>query len=189
MAAEIGSSRADAIARGLRLYMSDKPCKNGSFGPRQMNTRCVCDACKAKTKATGAAWREANKASILARVREWQHNNRDRMNAATKRWTEANPEIKRAAFDRRTAAVKQAKPSWYEKQWDSFVIREALHLAKLRTEVTGIEWQRDHLIPLQGQLACGLHCASNIQVIPAALNHWKHSRLLLTEPGEWIKYL
>lgn len=35
--------------------------------------------------------------------------------------------------------------------------------------------------------AARLDCAANIQVIPQRLNIWKKNRMLLTEPGEWIR--
>lgn len=216
MSEETGTSRADAIARGLKFYMGKRACINGNLAPRYVSGNCTCEPCRLagmrrtqqwkkrpenrdrqregeqrrseRRKDKVAAYREANKDKIIARVKEWQRNNRERVNAATKRWAQANPDIKRAAFDRRQEAVKRARPAWWSR-WDVFVMQEALHLAKLRTEVTGIEWQRDHMVPLQGPLASGLHCAANIQVIPAALNRWKNSRLLLTEPGEWIKHI
>lgn len=72
-------------------------------------------------------------------------------------------------------------------EFDDFVIKEAFILAKLRGKTTGIEWDVDHMIPLQAKSASGLHCAFNIQVIPSTLNRKKSNQMIFTEPGEWIK--
>jgi len=45
------------------------------------------------------------------------------------------------------------------------------------------------MIPLAARKACGLHVASNCQVIPAKLNVSKNNKLILTQPREWIQHL
>lgn len=66
---------------------------------------------------------------------------------------------------------------------DRLVAAEAFMLATRRTAVTGIKWHVDHIIPLNHKLASGLHCAFNIQVVPARWNIQKsnrHSRVFWT---------
>ena len=62
--------------------------------------------------------------------------------------------------------VSAAKPAWA----NDFFIREAYHLAKLRTLATGYPWHVDHIVPLKSDLVCGLHVEHNLQVIPASEN-------------------
>lgn len=215
---EMGSSRADAMARGLKLYFTGKPCTRGYVAPRNVCGVCQCDACKSARNDMVRKWQAANperrreidaqsklrnkgkdavrqheyraqhSKRITERVREWQRDNPERVAVNRKRWLDANPEIARRAWKRRAEAEERAKPAWYTKQWDSFVLNEARQLAELRTKLTGIPWERDHLIPLRGRKASGLHCAENIQVIPRELNIWKGNRLVLAERGEWIKH-
>jgi hypothetical protein len=45
------------------------------------------------------------------------------------------------------------------------------------------------MIPLKAKEACGLHCADNIQVIPASINLMKNNKLIYTVSHEWIKTL
>lgn len=45
--------------------------------------------------------------------------------------------------------------------------KEAAALCRDREAATGFAWHVDHMIPLQAKEACGLHCATNLQVIPA----------------------
>lgn len=91
----------------------------------------------------------------------------------------------REAAGRRNAAKLNATPPWFG-ELDEFVMREAADLCRLRELATGFAWQVDHMVPLQAKLACGLHCASNLQVIPARLNAIKGNRMILDEPDAWL---
>lgn len=68
--------------------------------------------------------------------------------------------------------MKRAAPTWAI----DFFVREAYELAALRTEITQICWEVDHVVPLQADTVCGLHAHTNLQVIPAAVNNSKHNR-------------
>lgn len=63
-------------------------------------------------------------------------------------------------------------PAWA----NAFMLEEAYILARLRSMVTGYEWDVDHIVPLRSKLVCGLHAETNIQVIPAASNRAKGNR-------------
>lgn len=62
-------------------------------------------------------------------------------------------------------------------------------MARQRQAATGIDWHADHMIPLSAKKAQGLHTWNNCQVIPQKLNNWKHNKLVLTEPLEWLKFI
>lgn len=96
--------------------------------------------------------------------------------------------ISLAAVHKRNAAKLNATPGWYG-ELDEFVTREAADLCRLRELATGVAWQVDHMVPLQAREACGLHCAANLQVIPARMNISKKNRMIFTEPFEWSGYL
>lgn len=53
---------------------------------------------------------------------------------------------------------------------------------KLRQE-TGIEYQVDHVIPIQSPVVCGLHWEGNLQVIPKLANVLKSNRFWPDMPG------
>ena len=89
-------------------------------------------------------------------------------------WKKLNPDKVNANTARRRAKKFSATPAWA----NGFFIREAYHLAKLRSAATGFEWQVDHIIPLRSNKVCGLHVEGNLQVIPAVLNRAKGNRLL-----------
>lgn len=73
---------------------------------------------------------------------------------------------------RRRASLLQSTPKWYD-SFDDFVLSEAHSLCKLREETTGIKWEVDHVVPLQGKTVCGLHWHQNWSVIPMFDNRSK----------------
>lgn len=113
-----------------------------------------------------------NLALIQARRSKYCAENKERFAAYGRSWRKENPGISNAAWVRHHAAKLKAIPAWANK----FFIGEIYHLARIRTEITGITWQVDHVIPLQSEKVCGLHCAANLQVITATENSSKSNR-------------
>lgn len=114
--------------------------------------------------------------------------NRDLILKRKKRYYSENPEVIAKNRHKRRARILSALPSW-SGEFDDFVWKEASDLVRRRKDATGIQWAADHMIPLSGRRACGLHVWNNCQVIPASLNLWKNNKLVLTSPCEWIAHL
>lgn len=207
-------SRAEATARGLKRYFTGIPCKRGHVAERAV-INASCFAC-ASDIAKKSYQKDPN-SRIARRMRNYEGNkdaervkmreaylkrkadnpdtnrlayqaHRERRIAESREWAKANPERRRAQHVKRKAAKKNAVPAWYG-EFDDFVMREAAGLCALRERMTGYAWQIDHMVPLQAREACGLHCAENIQVIPATVNNSKLNKMVLTEPGEWLAFL
>jgi len=98
--------------------------------------------------------------------------NKETVAQSKRAWYAANPGRATALAVKRKAAVKLRIPKWLTKD-DHWMIKEAYHLAALRTKMLGFPWEVDHIIPLQGDRVSGLHVPENIQVIPRALNRAK----------------
>lgn len=62
----------------------------------------------------------------------------------------------------RRRMVRARIPAWA----DVTQIRMLYAVASQRTRVTGQQWSVDHIVPVGHPLVCGLHCASNLQVVP-----------------------
>ena len=75
---------------------------------------------------------------------------------------------------KRRAAKLQRTPSWLSSE-DLWIIGEIYKLSALRTELTGVKWHVDHIVPLQGKNVSGLHVPLNLQVIPSQDNISKHN--------------
>jgi len=132
---------------------------------------------KEKVDAQIAEWHENHPESRLEARRAWKDRNRDRVR-------KENSEYKRKNRDKgaRWAAKRRAnllKVSGYSNEdLNELVLQEAYTVAKKRTEATGVQYDVDHIIPLQGRNACGFHCWNNVQVIPRMDNLKKGNKLI-----------
>lgn len=117
-------------------------------------------------------WRSANSERSKVSIKEWIKNNRARHMARIRKWCKEHPEIGNAITARRRAAKVHATPKWANR----FFMKEAFHLATLRTKIMGFPWHVDHIVPLKSKIVCGLHVHNNLQVIPGAENLSKGNR-------------
>jgi len=122
------------------------------------------EANKDQLKTVQKTYRENNKEVIKERKREW----------ATKNWWRFAVHTAK-----RRAGKLQRTPCWLTKE-DRTKMREMYKLASDKTKETGIKWQVDHIVPLQGKLVSGLHVPENLQVIPAIENRSKWNKFELT---------
>lgn len=95
--------------------------------------------------------------------RNYEQNNRDKINA------------KRA---KRRASRYNATPKWLTKL-HLIKIREFYTETKRLEKETGIKYNVDHIIPLQGETVCGLHVPWNLQILTQTENARKSNRLIL----------
>jgi hypothetical protein len=72
----------------------------------------------------------------------------------------------------RQKRVKQATPKWA----DLNVIKEVYIQAQELTKQTGIPYEVDHIIPLQGKLVSGLHVLANLQILTEKENQTKNNK-------------
>ena len=212
--------RLIAKERGLKHYLSNKPCKRGSIAPRLVSSRiCPCHLCiktrRPSMNKAQANWSKRNRAHIKEYNDKYKRKNREklkearkihnqnnsekiresrsifykkhkeRLNLATNRYKRNNPERGLASAQRRRAAVANAKPSWNAELTD-FVLLEALSLARLRKDIFNFAWHVDHMIPIKAKTVCGLHVWNNLQCLPSTMNTSKHTKLIYTNPHEWL---
>jgi hypothetical protein len=90
----------------------------------------------------------------------------------SKEWKAKYPEKAIAQKAKRRAAKLQRTVSWA----NSELINEFYAEAKRLTELTGISFHVDHIIPLQGTTVSGLHVENNLQVLPYYENCKKGNR-------------
>ena len=119
-------------------------------------------------KAGARAYRAANKEKVAAYFKALDQTpaRREANSARLRAWKKRHPDRVNADTARRQLRLRQAYVAWANDE----LIAEAYALAQLRTHITGIPWQVDHIVPLNNDLVCGLHCEANLQVIPAVTN-------------------
>jgi hypothetical protein len=143
---------------------------------------CESERCKAKFErrkerhlAKAKEWREENPDANKASVQAWRESNPERTAAMYRDWAERNRDKVNAKWMARDAAKKSRTPSWLTVD-DYWMIEQAYDIAAKRTQVLGIQFHVDHIVPLQGRTVSGLHVPWNLQVIPAKLNQQKSNR-------------
>lgn len=173
------------FARGTWVWT----VKRGAFG----NTCLACSCQKVMQRA------KDNKEAYNAKHAEWRSKNREKVAERNKNWAIKNQErhaaIKRRAslkyrlthpdkmvearkvnyitlvahMRKRQAAKLQRTPKWFSDD-DRKSIEAKYAMAKWLSEVVGVPYHVDHILPLRGKLVSGLHIADNTCVITANEN-------------------
>ena len=92
-----------------------------------------------------------------------------------RRWSKLNPDKAAAHAAKRRAVLLKATPRWLTTA-DHAEIAGRYSFAALMTQITGVRYEVDHLIPLQGRTARGLHVPSNLRVVTESENRRKHNK-------------
>lgn len=92
----------------------------------------------------------------------------------TRKYRQSHKDVINENTALRRAIKLQAKPGWYEEE--KSLIKFLYKTSKEFSEKTGIDYEIDHIIPLISSLVCGLHCISNLQILPAKINSSKGNK-------------
>jgi 5-methylcytosine-specific restriction endonuclease McrA len=79
-------------------------------------------------------------------------------------WKEANKTQVRADTKARRRKHRDATPKWLSRKQKS-EIRQIYQIAITMTQTTGEQYVVDHIVPLRGEVVCGLHVPWNLRVI------------------------
>ena len=190
--------RQMAIEEGNTRYFTGKPCPRGHIAERMVSTRgcreCITEKKKAwnaenpeKVNSQKRSWRDANleharklnrdnqklhRDSANIRQRRWYAANHEQANAATSNWAKSNPDKNCAKTARRRAALLEQMPSWADHDAIDDVYEAAAVVRSFGHDV-----HVDHIIPLQGKEARGLHVHYNLQIIDSKVNREKSNRI------------
>lgn len=103
--------------------------------------------------------------------REYYRTHCDNWKQTNKKWYDNNTQYYRAKDALRGARKRAVNEiDTPEKLW---VLREAYSLAKLRSNITGIKWEVDHINPIS---LGGKHALENIQVVSMVWNRRKGNK-------------
>jgi hypothetical protein len=153
--------------KSLTEFHRDKSRKDG-----------LANRCKSCVIAHVKTYYVNNREKVIKNVVVWVSNNRERHNEKCAKWAKRNRGAVNARTARRYAAKTKATPVWAapgtEQNW---LINEVYDLALLRSKLTGIPWEVDHILPLRGKTVSGLHVPFNLNVIPMTENRRKSNGL------------
>ena len=157
--------RKEAVLQELVTYFTGKPCKHGHIALRRTVNGSCTDCENVKNNSTSrqeymSKYAEEKREKIREIASRWQKQNKGKVNANTAL--------------RHTAKMLR-KPFWLTEE-DKEYISCLYQLSAMRSRESGIKWNVDHVVPLQGENVSGLHVPWNLQVIPAADNFKKNNR-------------
>lgn len=178
--------RKTAKINGLSKYFTGKECKNGHIAVRR-TVDGVCMTCanerqKVKyhdnpkaAKDRKQRWDELNPNYHKEHSIQYYHSNKREKLKYSKKWRQENRSAVRSHVANRRAAKQNATVIWAEQDQ----IKQLYDDCVMLQEVTGIEFQVDHIVPLVHKLVCGLHCIDNLQIITKSENQSKKNRFSL----------
>ena len=188
-------SRQDAKNQGLKFYFTGQPCKRNHIDKRYViNTSCYqCHKLSMRRyynnniehlKSYARQHYEGNKEYYIKwtqrnqeHLKNYRNKNKEYLTEQKRTYNEENREKLRYWNANRRAKKLQATPPWFEH-------KEVKELYQLQNELIkeGIDVQVDHIIPLNSDKVCGLHCKDNLIIIPKDLNLLK-SNIFFPELG------
>lgn len=136
----------------------------------------------------------ANKKKFADNHKNWQKTNKDHYNAYMREWNKKNKDYSTAQNReyRATCRAKllQATPKWGDRN----KVKVIYKLAKQLQEELGIKLHVDHIAPLQGKTATGLHVWYNLRILPSIVNFSKCNKIdeniiLARVPDNFEEYL
>ena len=134
-----------------------------------------CKICDNKRKEI---WKKANPglSKIYAKTSEQNrlHNPYRREYRKSLKKTPHVRAVNNASYAKRRAAKLQRTPKWLTTQ-DLKVMKAFYSIAQMLSKVNNEEWHVDHIIPLQGKYASGLHVPSNLQWLRGIENETKRN--------------
>ena len=128
-----------------------------------------------KIKNLAAEYYRKNRGKILRSARDYRKKNADKRSLSYKKWAEENREKLRAKDSNRRARKLNATPPWLTEE-HLLDIRSMYALADKMKKLCGLDYDVDHIVPLQGKNICGLHVPWNLQVLESGLNRAKYNK-------------
>lgn len=107
-------------------------------------------------------WYAENKERVSETGKQWRTENKERKAETMKQWCTNNRDKRNSHNAKRRATKLQATPSWFD--------MEKKRIEFLYTTAQLKELHVDHIVPLQNDIVCGLHCLANLQLLTPSDN-------------------
>lgn len=104
--------------------------------------------------------------------KEYYERNKARINEYSRSWAKKNRGKRSAADAARRCAKILRTPVWADME----LISEIYKAREKQSKETGVALHVDHIVPLQGDLVCGLHVHQNLRIITAEENLSKYNK-------------
>jgi len=169
----------EARQQGLPRYFTGLLCKRGHLSERYaVGGHCVeCDNQRARPedqrKATLKRYYEGHKEKCMTATNRWRKSS-GMAYEYTKRTRAKNPALVYFSNAKRHASKLQRTPPWLNKS-ELFEIQCIYKYCSALRSI-GLEYEVDHIVPLQGDSVSGLHVPWNMQILTSFENGTKGNR-------------
>jgi len=182
------SNRKEAQRLKTTHYFTGVPCSKGHIALRK--TKGVCVEClriewkisndKRKllpkseaAKEAGLRYYERNRQQVIARAQARPKEDKQRYKQTHK---SSNKEYYKVLTNLRRRRHRSATPKWlsYKQRQD---IKHLYAQAVTLSQITGVRYVVDHIVPLINDSVCGLHVPWNLRVITQEENLAKSNKL------------
>lgn len=156
---------------------NNKWIKNNPDKVFAINKRKWAERDPEKVKMKHAEWRQENKDRVSECSKRSYEKNKEKVKNTHKKWEQNNKGKRRSIVAKRRAIKIRATPSYLTEE--DFKKIEAFYvLAHKKTEETGIPYEVDHILPLNGEIVSGFHHWNNLQVLTAEQNRTKGNKIM-----------
>lgn len=132
----------------------------------------VCKSCHTQYCVK---WKKANPDKVSASMRRNYVKNIEDWKQYTRDYNKLYPAKAALWSKKRHKVMLQQTPKWLtESDW--MEMNWAYKIAQQKTIETGIQYEVDHIIPLQGKIVSGFHCPQNLQIITRFQNASKGNK-------------
>jgi hypothetical protein len=190
-------TRAEAKAAGATHYFTGEPCKHGHVAPRKTKGNCVecsrlewrnpTERRKAYVKAYNASekgkeqkemYYAKNRDAVIARASARPAEEQRRYK---QKYKQENPDLYKELTSLRRRRFRDATPPWLTRAQKK-EIRALYQMAITMSKLTGERYVVDHIVPLQGEIVCGLHVPWNMRVMTQLENLQKSNKHVAEPP-------
>lgn len=148
------------------------------------------NVCKECDKARSKQWYQNNKEkkaevcrnyyvkekeAVLKRSKTYYNKNKEIVASRVKEYVLKNKSKATAKSAKYRASRLNRTPNWLTEQ-DLKLIDAKYAIAKWLSAIVGIEYEVDHIVPLQGKYVSGLHAPNNLAIIHRVKNREKGNR-------------
>lgn len=156
-------ARLQALASGDMTY-EGQPCPRGHGTMKYTKTKHCVECTRLYN----------NRSSVKNRVRNIEYARQyrakdgqaEKARKNTRAWYAENKWRHHAHTRARNMRKRNAIPHWANLKAIGAIYKEAAR----RSEIEGVSYHVDHVVPLKHRLVCGLHCETNLQILPAVDN-------------------
>ena len=164
-------SRSHAKEQGLVRYFTGKPCAKGHLAERRVSN-WMCIECGNEHDRN---WYKNKPEKRIATASKWNKENKQKHKEHLKNWKKNNVALVNISTTKRRIARLQRTPFWLNAGQEFEMECIYKYCAALRS--VGLDYEVDHMVPLQGKTVSGLHVPWNLQILTASENAAKGNRL------------